>query len=102
MFKNLTSESHEGYRGLGELTVEFEVALSCPTLEVNAGMNRVGTSFLIMVSMSGSPEERLEMDDGDADGAVEDDIPVLEIVEIESIKAALAAVPFDPNWPGPS
>lgn len=101
-FRNFTSESHDGYRGLVELTVALFCPLPCPTVEVNAGMNRVGITFLMRVSMSGSPAEKLRIEDR-ADGtAVVDEVAALEIVEvIESVIAAFTAVPFENSCPKP-
>lgn len=98
-FRNFTSESHEGYRGLVELVVTLFCPLPCPTVEVNAGMNRVGITFLISVSMSGSPAAKLRIDDR-ADGtAVVDEVAALEIVEV--IESVTAALPFEDSCPRP-
>ena len=101
-FRNFTSESHDGYRGLVELAVALCCPLPCPTVEVNAGMNRVGITFLISVSMSGSPAAKLRIDDR-ADGtAVVDEMAALEIVEaIESVTAVFTALPFEDSCPRP-
>lgn len=105
-FKNFTSESHDGYRGLIELTVTLSCPLPCPTVEVNAGMKSVGITFLMRVSMSGSPAAKLRIDDR-ADGtAVVDETTALEIDEvIESVTAVFTAVftalPFENSCPRP-
>ena len=95
VFRNSTSESHDGRRGLYDPAVTFVgLMLNEPVPDI-AGKNKAEKAFLMTVRSSGSPDEKLNMDDTGDCTAGASDAPANALV---AAPTPMAAVPFATTW----
>lgn len=93
--RNFTSESHDGYRAFDSPVILVGTEPLWPPGDVKAGRKRLGITFLMSVSIIGSPAENPSVDDCTAGGVPRVDCIALETDGItELTTAAVAAVLF--------
>ena len=90
LLRILTSDSQDGYRGFGGLAVVFALEPFWPSLDNSPGINKLGITFFMRVSMSGSPAGKLGVD-GCASGTALALVGIaFEIVEATELSALVA------------